>query len=101
MLYSDYESHTTAKVLVGIISSGGLSFISKSFPGSTSDTEITLRSGILKPLMWENGDALMAGSGFTVREYTDVFNIELLIPCFFKGKGSIIRSRNCYNTTNC
>ena len=53
MLYPDCKSHTTAKVLVGIIPGGGFSFISKSFPGSTSDKEITLRSGILNPLMWE------------------------------------------------
>ena len=37
MLYSDYKSHTTGKVLVGIVPDGGFSFISSAFPASISD----------------------------------------------------------------
>ena len=47
--------------------------------------QITLESGILYPFR-ENGDTLMADSGLTVREYTVVLNIELIIPAFLKGK---------------
>ena len=34
MLYSDYKSHTTVKVLVGIVPGGGFSFVSSTFPGT-------------------------------------------------------------------
>ena len=37
MLYSDYKSHTTVKVLVGIVHGGGFCFVSSAFPGSISD----------------------------------------------------------------
>ena len=43
---------------------------------------IPLQNGVLNPLMWENGDALMADRGFTIRKYTDVLNGELIIPAF-------------------
>ena len=66
MMYSDYKSRTTVKVLVGIIRGGGFSFISQAFPGSTSDKEITLRSDILNPLMWSKGDVLISDRGFTI-----------------------------------
>ena len=69
------------------------------FPGSTSDKEITLRSGILNPLMWSKGDILMADRGFTICEYTDVLGVELIIPAFLKGRdqlseAEIVRSQH-------
>ena len=88
-LYSDYKSHTTVKVLVGITPGGGFNFISKAYPGSTSDKEITLRSGILNPVMWEKEDALMADRGFTIQEYTGVLKIELIIPAFLHGRDQL------------
>ena len=66
-----------------------LDFISKAYPGRTSDKEITLRSGILNPMMWEKEDALMADRGFTIQEYTDVLEIELIIPAFLHGRSII------------
>ena len=86
LLYSDYKSHTTVKVLVGITPGGGFNFISKAYPGSTSDKEITLRSGILNPMMWEKEDALMEDRGFTIQEYTDVLKIE---PAFLHGRDQL------------
>ena len=87
MLYSDYKSHTTVKVLVGITPGCGFNFISKAYPGSTSDNEITLRSGILNPR--EKEDALMADRGFTIQEYTGVLKIELIIPAFLHGRDQL------------
>ena len=99
MLYSDYKNHTTVKVLVGITPGGGFNFISKAYPGSTSDKEITLRSGILNP-MWEKEDALMADRGFTIQEYTDVLKIELIISAFLHGRDQLSGSE-IIKTTNC
>ena len=47
MMYSDYKSHTTVKALVGIAPRGGFTFVSSLYPGSISDKDITLTSGIL------------------------------------------------------
>ena len=52
LFYSDYKIHTTVKCLVGICPGGGFSFISQVFPGSISDKEITLRSGIEQFQKW-------------------------------------------------
>ena len=75
LFYSDYKSHTTVKVLVGIAPGGGFNFISSAYPGSISDKDITFRSGILNPQLWEHGDAIMADRGFTIKEYTDTLGI--------------------------
>ena len=76
LFYSDYKSHTTVKCLVGICPGGGFCFISQVFPGSISDKEITVRSGILNPALWNPGEGLMADRGFTVKDYTDNLNIK-------------------------
>ena len=89
LFYSDYKSHTTVKCLVGICPGGGFSFISPVYPGSISDKEITVRSGILNPALWNPGEGLMADRGFTVKEYTDNLNIKLVIPAFLKGRNQL------------
>ena len=86
MFYSDYKSHTTVKCLVGISPAGGFSFISSVFPGSISDKEITIRSGILSPSLWESGDGLMADRGFTIADYTKPLGVELVIPDFLRAR---------------
>ena len=89
LFYSDYKSHTTVKCLVGICPGGGFSFISPVFPGSISDKEITVRSGLLKPALWNPGEGLMADRGFTIKDYTDNLNIKLVIPAFLKGRDQL------------
>jgi len=49
MMYSSYKHRVTYKGLVGITPSGAFSFISQLYPGSTSDREIVIRSGLLNP----------------------------------------------------
>ena len=46
-LWSEYKSHNTGKVLIALSPIGYPRFISDVFPGSISDDEITLQSGIL------------------------------------------------------
>ena len=86
MLYSDYKSHTTVKVLVGIVPGGGFSFVSSAFPGSISDKNITVKSGLSNPDLWEPGNELMADRGFTVEEYLTPLGVKLIIPSFLKGR---------------
>ena len=92
MFYSDYKSHTTVKVLVGIIPGGGFNFVSNAYPGSISDKNITLKCGILNPELWNAGEALMADRGFTIEEYTKILGIELIIPAFLRGRDQMTES---------
>lgn len=86
MLYSDYKSHTTVKVLVGIAPGGGFTFISSAYPGSISDKKIVIKSGLLDPALWEPGDGIMADRGFTISEHLEPLNVELIIPSFLAGQ---------------
>ena len=100
IFYSDYKSHTTVKCLVGICPGAGFSFISSLLPGSISDKEITVRSDILNNKLWNAGDGLMAERGFTVKAYTDILNIDLVIPEFLKGRDQLTEHEGI-ETTNC
>ena len=57
-LWSNYKHAYTIKLLIGIAPSGEITFISKAFGGRATDTEITVRSGIVQLL--EPGDQVMA-----------------------------------------
>ena len=50
---------------------------------------ITIKSGILNPASWNPGEGLMADRGFTVKDYTDVLNIKLIIPAFLHGRDQL------------
>ena len=41
MTYSSYKNHNTYKALIGISPGGAITFVSKLFPGSISDKELT------------------------------------------------------------
>ena len=57
LMYSNYKSHITWKILVGITPSGVPSIVSDCYSGSISDKKITELSGVLD--MCEHGDAVM------------------------------------------
>ena len=84
MLYSDYKSHTTVKVLVSIVPDGGFSFVSSVFPGSISDKSITVKSSLLNSDLWESRNELMADRRFMVEEYLTPLGIKLIILPFLK-----------------
>ncbi|XP_015770603.1 PREDICTED: uncharacterized protein LOC107349020 [Acropora digitifera] len=82
--YSTYKSRPTMKSLVGITPSGVVGFVSELYPGSTTDKEITVKSGFLK--MLEQGDEVMADKGFLIQDELAGVGATLTIPVFLKGK---------------
>ena len=82
--YSNYKSHNTVKILVGITPQGSISFVSNAWGGRTSDKYLTDNCGILKKLL--PGDLVMADRGFTIQESLMLHKAELAIPTFTKGK---------------
>ena len=84
MAFSNYKNHNTFKVLVGISPSGEITFVSRLFPGSISDKQLTIRSGLLDLL--ERGDSVMAYRGFDIEKDLIVRGVRLNIQPFLRGK---------------
>lgn len=81
MTYSTYKNHNTYKCLIGISPGGAITFISKLFPGSISDKQLT---GLLQLL--ERGDSIMADRGFDIQDDLTPLGVKVNIPPFMKGK---------------
>ena len=58
--------YNTVKLLVGITTTGVISFLPPFWTGSTSDKEIVRNSGLINFL--KDGDAVMADKGFLIRD---------------------------------
>lgn len=79
--YSNYKSHNTFKVLVGISMTGAVVFVSELWGGSASDCEITRKSGLLEQL--SNGDAVMVDKGFIhLKPDLEKLGVKLYCPPF-------------------
>ena len=84
MMYSNYKSRTTYKVLPGVTPDGCISFVSDAYPGSISDPAIVRVSKVLGNL--QVGDGVMADKGFTLTA-TDLqpHGLHLVLPPFKSG----------------
>ena len=82
--YSNYNSATSLKSLIGISPTGAVSFVSALYTGSISDQEITPRSGLVELL--EPNDGVMADKGFTIEDILTPRNCALNIPTFLREK---------------
>ena len=85
--WSEYKHGNTLKGLVGISPNGCVTFVSKLYGGSISDTQLTLQSGLLHKLT--AGDAIMADRGFDMRHETSKEGIRLYIPPFTRGRKAL------------
>ena len=65
MNFSSYKNCATVKGLIGITPDGVGCFFSDLMPGSTSDNEITVKSGVLD--MVESGKGVMTDRRFTIQ----------------------------------
>ena len=66
MNFSSYKNCANVKGLVGITPDGVGCFFSDLMPGSTSDNEITIQSGVLDQV--EPGRGVMTDRGFTIQD---------------------------------
>ncbi len=84
LTYSHYKSDHTVKFLVAIAPSGEIMFVSKSYGGRATDTEITCNSGFLN--LVEEGDVILADKGFPkIESNINAAGGLLVIPPFKSG----------------
>jgi hypothetical protein len=65
-MYSDYKSHMTWKVLIGISPNGMITHVSDLWSGSISDKQVTKLSKLVEKC--EAGDAIMGDNWFLIAE---------------------------------
>ena len=85
--FSAYKHTNTFKCLIAVTPNGGACFVSDLFEGDIDDVAIFKESGILQHLY--PNDLVLADRGFTVRELLNPIQVELKIPAFLKGRGSL------------
>ncbi|XP_065894872.1 uncharacterized protein [Dysidea avara] len=76
--FSSYKNRNTVKVLVGIMPSGVVTFVSPTYEGSISDRKLVEVSGLLDLL--ETGDEIMADKGFQIQDLLAPLGVRLNIP---------------------
>jgi len=75
------------KVLIGITPQGSICFTSKAWGGRTSDKYLTEKCGLLNYL--KPGDLVVADRGFTISESVGLYQAQLAIPAFTRGKNQL------------
>ena len=75
--FSSYKKHDTQKVLIGIIPSGTIRFVSKLYGGSISDCEL-IKSDLLEIL--EFGDCVLVDKSFTITVSLNIPNLHYSTP---------------------
>ena len=90
--WSNYKSHSTAKVLIGTGPNGFCSFISHCYEGSISDREIVLKSGFLEYL--NPNDLVLADRGFIIEDLLAERGAKLNIPPFLRKRSSFSLGEN-------
>ena len=77
-------NRNTIKVLIGILPSGVIAFVSPTNEGSVPDKELVRVCGILNKL--ERGDKIMADKGFQIQDLLAPLGVQLNAPLFLKSK---------------
>ena len=86
-MYSQYKSHSSSKVLIGVAPCGACMFVSDCYEGSISDRRITVESGLLEKIV--QGDVILGDRGFTIHDLCAEKGATLEISPFFGRKTSI------------
>ena len=81
--YSNYKNKHTVKSVTGVAPNGAIVFVSKLYPGSTSDVAIVEHCKLLDQM--EAGDMILADKGFTIHKLLPQ-GVHLNIPPFLIGK---------------
>ena len=66
LVYSQYKHYTTFKGLIGVAPNGACTFVSKLYPGSTSDKAVVRDSGVVNVFL--PGESVMVDKGFLISE---------------------------------
>ena len=81
-MFSTYKNRNTVKVLIGIMPSGPVTFISDCYEGSISDKKLVQVSGLLEKL--ERGDEIMADKDFLIQDILAPLGVRLNVPPLMK-----------------
>lgn len=84
MTFSSYKNSNTFKGLIGISPDGAVTFVSSLYPGSISDKELTMQSGLLELL--KKDDSVMADKGFEIEDELIINGVHLNLPSFLRDK---------------
>ena len=99
MTYSTYKNQNTFKCLVGISPGGAITFVSKLFPGSITDRQLTQKRGLYDIL--EQGDAIMADRGFDIQDDFTPLGVRVNIPPFMRNKKQLDSNKMVEDKMDC
>ena len=88
-MWSNYKSHSTVKVLIGISPAGAVIFVSDVWGGRATDKAITLDGNLID--LVEPYDVVLADRGFLVRDEFAVLNVKVVTPHFTRGRKQMTR----------
>jgi len=91
-MYSNYKSHTTAKVFIAVAPNGACAFVSDCFEGGISDRDITVECGFIDFL--NPNDMVLADRGFLIEDLVAERGASLNIPPFLRGRKNFTFSEN-------
>ena len=86
-MYSNYKSHATYKVLLGVAPSGSCMFVSDAYEGSISDRQIIKDTNFVDNLV--PGDVVLGDRGFTIHDLCAEKGAILEIPPFLAGRKAL------------
>ncbi|KAI3368219.1 hypothetical protein L3Q82_007946 [Scortum barcoo] len=81
-IFSNCKNHTTFKGLIGVAPCGAITFVSKLYTASFSDTAMTQKSQILQLL--QPGDGVMASRSFLIKKMLSEVGATLITPSLKK-----------------
>ena len=85
--FSTYKNRNTVNVLIGIMLSGPVTFISDCYKGLISDKKLVQVSGLQEKL--ESGDEIMADKSFLMQDILASLGVHLSVPPLMKSNSQM------------